>query len=162
MNIVAKLSGEIQNFTLIQFLAVLIGLAMALHFFVQAKPGSEDNYLAAALMVILTLGMVGFCNFNIHRNGAYLEYAADVPDDVRRYEEAKGKHTTTKVVVPAAMAVLLIPLLYIGIASYVAGREFYPSWLYRAGIPILGAVAVILYGLGVQLGRWGWQHLASH
>jgi hypothetical protein len=155
----SKLNGEIQNFTLIQFLAIIFGSLLSLYFYSQASKTSPQLYLTTALAIILTLGIAGVSQFHIHRNGSYLEKSESVSSEVRKYEEDKQGHWTTWIVTPLAIILSLGILLPVARSSIQNYQAHYEAWWFSIVMYGLLATAALLYAFSAQLGRWGWSKL---
>ncbi len=148
MNLVFyKLSSEIRTFTLVQFLGAIIGSISALYFYIQGRVVSSEYYYAALWASILTLLIIGLCDFFIHRNAAYLkigDFSNSMEErlPVRVYENAKASHWSTKIVVPAAMLTFgTVPCLifsssYFRYASTADEKVFFPAFM---------SIAIVLF-----------------
>ena len=160
MNLVfSKLSSEIRTFTLVQFLGAILGSISALYFYVQGRVGSSEYYYAAQWASILTLLIIGLCDFFIHRNAAYLktgDFSTSMEEryPVERYENAKASHWSTKIVVPVAMLtfgtvpVLIFSSSYFRYASTADEKVFFPVFM---------GIAIVLFCTGAFLGKTGWK-----
>lgn len=156
MNLVLKLNLEILLFTLLQWLGIILGGYYSTSFYSQSK------HLPALLAIILTLGIVGFCEVYIHEKGSYLETAQVIPEDIQQYQLDKKSNTFKMIPAVLGYGVLLAPLLFMAYASYVNGRSDYSSPWFDFGIPILIAIGMILVIFGAKLGSFGWQkHISS-
>lgn len=160
MNLVFyKLSSEIRTFTLVQFLGAIIGSISALYFYIQGRVVSSEYYFAALWASVLTLLIIGLCDFFIHRNAAYLktgDFSTSMGEGlpVRVYENAKATHWSTKIVVPVAMLtfgnvqVFIFSSSYFRYASTADEKVFYPAFM---------GVAIALFCSGAFLGKIGWK-----
>jgi hypothetical protein len=157
VDLVSKLNTEIAIFTLLQFISALVGFIAALYFY------TTKQFLPAMLVTMLAIGIIGFCNFNIHRNGEYLEKSADVSQAIRRYEEEKRRHATTVPVMVATMATFGLLLLGVWGFSYAAAFPSYSSvwgiiW-FRIGMPLLLALIGLFAAFSQHWGRSGWDNI---
>lgn len=154
-----KLSSEIRTFTLIQFLGAMVGSISALYFYSQGKVSSSEYYYAAQWASILTLLIIGLCDFFIHRNAEYLKTGTFTNSmeerfPVQQYEGAKGSHWTTKIVVPVVMLVfgtapvLIFSSSYFRYASTSDEKVFFPVFM---------GMAIVLFIGGKFLGEMGWK-----
>jgi hypothetical protein len=155
-SLVLKLSGEIRNWTLIQFLGILAGLISSLAFY------SYGHSAAALIMTIITPGFCGFCDFHIHRNGEYLRISSFSFRDrdravIAEFENAKLKHWTTKIVVPATMVLLGFTLLLIANASYQKVAVRHLGHFMTVMVVIVAPISTFLFAFGAHLGKWGWR-----
>lgn len=153
--LVSKLGGEIRNWTLIQFLGILAGLISSLAFY------SYGHSAAALIMTIITPGFCGFCDFHIHRSGEYLrikDFGADLDGAaIAEFENAKLKHWTTKIVVPATMVLLGFTLLLIANASYQKVAVRHLGHFMTVMVVIVAPISIFLFAFGAHLGKWGWR-----
>lgn len=157
MNLVFyKLSNEIRTFTLIQFLGAMVGSISALYFYSQGKVASSEYYFAAQAACVLTLLIIGLCDFFIHRNAQYLKSYkfADAKEiySFEAYEQHKASHWTTKFVVPTVMFIFGLVLVVV-YTSCPASKNF---WFSNISAFFL-MIALIIFVNGAWLGRIGWE-----
>lgn len=154
-----KLSSEIRIFTFIQFIGAMIGSISSLYFFTVQTPESPKGYVAARFASILTLLIIGLCDFFIHRNAEFLrsEHWANSLDEkysVQFYENCKSRHFTTKFVVPVVMMIFGVVLSYVLFASSASPFEISPINLFFVG---LWLISFALFLAGAELGKRGWR-----